>query len=93
VAENGLIWLAEAVRRFLAEPSITNFVLLLDSVLDSAKSVVGLLKVATDGKQGEMPNFGVIKEFLTADTDLSKINIQEIGQSVAKLTTPTIHQK
>jgi hypothetical protein len=54
---------------------------------------VGLLKVATDGKQGEMPNFGVIKEFLTADTDLSKINIQEIGQSVAKLTTPTIHQK
>jgi hypothetical protein len=87
VAENGLIWLAEAVRRFLAEPSITNFVLLLDSVLDSAKSVVGLLKVATDGKQGEMPNFGVIKEFLTADTDLSKINIQEIGQSVAKFQT------
>jgi hypothetical protein len=84
VAENGLIWLAEAVRRFLAEPSITNFVLLLDSVLDSVKSMVGLLKVATDGKQGEMPDFGVIKEFLTADIDLSKINMQEIGQSIAK---------
>jgi hypothetical protein len=87
VAENGLIWLAEAVRRFLTEPSITNFVLLLDSVLDSVKSLVGLLKVATDGKQGEMPDFGVIKEFLTADMDLSKccsIIIGRISSIVSK---------
>lgn len=84
VAENVLIWLAKAFKRFLTDPSLPNFALLFDAILDSVKSMIGLLKVATNGKSGENPNFGVIKEFLTADINLPKVNMQEIGQSVAE---------